>query len=154
MQNRFDQELALRNSQFNVEQANQDRRLAQQQANALEQLGFQNSLNNANVPSNFAAGVSSSTMERVNAIMADPNLNAAAKKNAIQNVVDYANATMAWAESFYKTTLPRLGVPGAPAPAPAPAAAPAPATSTGKKTIEPVMDSRMNTVLANLQARQ
>lgn len=124
VQNRFDKELAMRDTQFNVEQAAQDRRLAQQQANALEQLGFQNRLNNENVPSNFAAGVSSTTMERVNAIMADPNLDATAKRNAIQNVVDYANSTMAWAETFYKTTLPRLSVPGgaaAPAPTPAPA---------------------------------
>lgn len=110
--NRFDRELAMRDKQFNAEQAAQDRRLAQQQANALEQMGYQNKLNNENVPSNFAASVSSSTMERVNSIMADPNLDAAAKKNAIQNVIDYANSTMAWAETFYKTKLPRLNSPG------------------------------------------
>lgn len=109
--NRFDRELAMRDKQFNTEQAAQDRRLAQQQANALEQLGYQNKLNNENVPSNFAASVSSSTMERVNTIMGDPNLDAAAKKNAIQNVIDYANSTMAWAETFYNTKLPRLNAP-------------------------------------------
>lgn len=112
-----------------IQQAGEDKRLAQQHANTLAQMGFQNQLNTENVPSNFAASVSSSTMDRVNSIMGDPNLDAAAKKSAIQNVVDYANSTMAWAEAFYKTTLPRLNVPGAaPAPAAAPAAAaPAPA---------------------------
>lgn len=115
VQNRFDQELAMRNRQFDVEQAATDRRMAQQHANTLEQLGFTNNLNKANVPSSFAATISTSTMDRVNAILGDPNLDPEAKKNAVQNVIDYANATLAWGETFYATPMPRINSPQAPA---------------------------------------
>ena len=111
--NRFDQELAMRDRQFDADQAAQDRRLAQQHQNTLAQMGYANTLNTANVPSNFAASVSSSTMDRVNAVLADPNLDAAAKKAAVDNIVNYANNTIAWAEKFYGIDLPSLTVPGA-----------------------------------------
>ncbi len=110
--NRFDQELAMRGEQFNVEQVAQDRRLAQQHANTLEQMGYANTLNTANVPANFAATISSSTMERVNVVLGDPNLDAAAKKAAVDNIVNYSNSTIAWAEKFYNIDLPSLTVPG------------------------------------------
>jgi hypothetical protein len=108
VQNRFDAELALKSTQFDAAQAADDRRLAQQHANTLEQMGYANSLNTANVPSTFAASISSTTMNQVNAILADPNLDPTAKKNAVDNVVNYANSTIAWAEKFYNTTLPYI----------------------------------------------
>lgn len=111
--NRFDQELALRDSQFNADQVAQDRRLAQQHQNTLAQMGYANTLNTQNVPANFAASVSSSTMDRVNAVLGDPNLDAAAKKAAVDNIVNYSNSTIAWAEKFYGIDLPSLTVPGA-----------------------------------------
>ena len=111
--NRFDQELAMRGEQFNVEQVAQDRRLAQQHQNTLAQMGYANTLNTQNVPANFAASVSSSTMDRVNAVLGDPNLDAAAKKAAVDNIVNYANNTISWAEKFYNVDLPSLTVPGA-----------------------------------------
>jgi hypothetical protein len=110
--NRFDQEIALRGSQFNAEQIAQDRRLLQQHQNTLEQMGFTNQLNNQNVPTNFASSLAASVMERVNAIQADPNLEPDAKKAAVQNAVDYANSTLQWASSFYGTPLPGLTTPG------------------------------------------
>lgn len=114
----------------------QVKQLAQQHANTLEQMGYQSKLATAQVPSNFAASISSTTMSQVGTILADPNLDAAAKKNAIDNVVNYANSTMSWAEKFYGTTLPKIAAPGAetaaPVAAPAPAPEPAPAPSAGR----------------------
>lgn len=140
--NRFDQELAMRSSQFNVEQAATDRRMAQQHANTLEQMGFQNNFAKAQVPSSFAASVSASTMDRVNAILGDPNLEPAAKENAVRNVIDYANSTLAWAESFYGTPMQRISSPQGSATARSPAAAPAPAQADQKKSL-PEITRRM-----------
>lgn len=139
--NRFDQELAMRGEQFNVEQVAQDRRLAQQHANTLEQMGYANTLNTANVPANFAATISSNTMERVNVVLGDPNLDAAAKKAAVDNIVNYSNSTIAWAEKFYNIDLPSLTVPGVGGgnnvtvnPTPTGALTPAPASSMATTT--------------------
>ena len=38
---------------------------------------------------------------------------AAAKKAAVDNIVNYANNTISWAEKFYNVDLPSLTVPGA-----------------------------------------
>jgi hypothetical protein len=94
--------------------------LVQQNANILAQMGYQNQLAVAQVPSNFAATISSNTMTQINAILADPNLSATAdsadgsspKSRAVQNVVNYANSTLAWAEAFYKTPMQRIKTPG------------------------------------------
>jgi len=91
----------------------QSKAQAQAHAQTLEQMGYQNKLATANVPANFAASTAASTMDRVNAIMADPNLDAAAKKAAVDNVVNYANSTLSWAEKFYSTPLSRLSTPPA-----------------------------------------
>lgn len=65
----------------------------------------------AQIPSNFAASVSNTTMTGVNAIMADGNLNADQKKTAINNVVTYANSQIDWAKKFYGTEIPKITAP-------------------------------------------
>lgn len=121
-------------------------KLQTQQAEAeLKRLGYQASLTDKNVPQQFAAGVAGTTMDKINSILADPNINNStiqpngktAKQNAIDNVVKMANATMAWAEKFYNVQLPDLAQPatttapapttGKPSSAPAPGRTPAPA---------------------------
>lgn len=57
-------------------------------------------------------------MQGVNAIMADGNLNADQKKAAIDNVVNYANSQISWAEKFYGTEIPDITTPAPTAPAP------------------------------------
>lgn len=89
---------------------------AQQHSNELERMGFANKLATASVPGQFAASVSQTTMAQVGVIMADPNLDPEAKKAAIQNLVDYANSTLSWAEKFYAVDLPEMSVPGQAAP--------------------------------------
>lgn len=111
IQNRFDQELALKDKQFNIEQYNLEKRqLAQNQAE-LDKLGLQIKANLQSIPTSFAAQVTNTTMAGVNAIIADGNLNAEAKKTSINNLVTYANAQIAWAEKFYNTTIPRITTP-------------------------------------------
>lgn len=132
VQNRFDAQQALQSDQFSFEQAAMDRRLVQQHEQRLKEMGFAAELDLDSVPSNFAASVSSNTMNAVNAIAGDPNLDAAAKQNAIQNVIENGNATLRWAAITYKTAFPPIpgwGEPAAPNTDPAaapPAAPPAP----------------------------
>jgi hypothetical protein len=106
--NRFDQELALKAEQFNVEQYNLERRQILDNQAQLERLGLQINANNQSIPTSFAANISSTAMSGINAIMADPNISTAAKQTAINNVVSYANAQISWAEKFYSVAIPRL----------------------------------------------
>lgn len=107
--NRFDQELALKAEQFNVEQYNLERRQIIDNQAQMERLGLQINANNQNIPTSFAANISNTTMAGVSSIMADPNMTAASKQAAINNLINYANAQIAWAEKFYATAIPRLG---------------------------------------------
>lgn len=116
--NRFDQELALKSSQFNIEQNNLEKRQISANAMELEKMGLQIRANNAQIPTQFAANVSNTAMAGVNAILADGNLNADAKRAAIANVMNYANSQVAWAERFYNTTIPRINAPEISGPAP------------------------------------
>lgn len=134
--NRFDREMAMRSEQFNVEQAAADRRLATQHSNELERMGFANDLAKANVPSAFAAQVSSETAAAVNAILADPNISPEDKKGAIQNAVTYANSRLTWASTFYNTVFPQMTAPGA-APAPAPFVGPVNPATPGSGGVSP-----------------
>lgn len=108
VQNRFDAQQALTSEQFSFEQAAIDRRLVQEHSNELAKMGYANELDNAKVPSSFAATTANSTMNAVNAIMGDPNLDEDAKKTAIQNVVDNGNATLRWAAAAYETAFPPI----------------------------------------------
>jgi hypothetical protein len=106
--NRFDQELALRSSQFNAEQINLERRQIIDNQAQLERLNLSINAQNQNIPTSFAASISNTTMAGVNAVMSDPQMSADAKRAAITNLVNYANAQIAWAEKFYNTAIPRL----------------------------------------------
>jgi hypothetical protein len=109
--NRFDRELALKSSQFNIEQYNLERRQLLQNQAQLDQLNLQIRANRDTIPTSFAANISNTAMAGVNAILADGNMNADAKKGAIANLVSYANAQISWAEKFYGTTIPRVTTP-------------------------------------------
>jgi hypothetical protein len=139
--NRFDQQQALDSAQFDASQAAQVRAAAAQQANTLEQMGYSSKLATAAVPANFAASTAVATNDRVNSILSDPNLDAAARQAAVDNVVANSNATLSWAEKFYGTTMAPISAPGAapaqaaattaaPAAAPKAAATPAPSAAT------------------------
>jgi len=109
--NRFDQELALKSSQFDAEQINlANRQIADNKAQ-LDRLGLQIKANQQTIPTTFAANISNTTMSGVNSIMADGNLTAEAKKAAIGNLVTYANAQISWAEKFYGATIPAISTP-------------------------------------------
>jgi hypothetical protein len=109
--NRFDQELALKDKMFNIEQYNLDKRQLIANQNELDKLGLQIKASQAQIPTTFAANISNTAMNGVNAIMADGNLTADAKKAAVANIVNYANAQISWAEKFYGTTVPPITTP-------------------------------------------
>jgi hypothetical protein len=82
-----------------------------QQAAALEQIGFKAKVDLQNIPTAFAANISNTTMNGVNAIMADGAMNAEAKKGAIANLIKYANAQVDWANKFYSAAIPAITAP-------------------------------------------
>jgi len=112
-------------AQSNLQKAQQDFQAAQgvldreqqlavqndQQAAALEQIGFKAKVDLQNIPTAFAANITNTTMNGVNAIMADGNMDGAAKKNAIENLIDYANAQVDWANKFYSAAIPPIKAP-------------------------------------------
>jgi hypothetical protein len=80
---------------------------------------LQNDLSQANVSKTFAANLSMSTANAINAVAGDPNLSSVVdaqgtspKQRAIKNVIDNANSTMQWGSTFYNTPLPKIGMPG------------------------------------------
>jgi multidrug efflux pump subunit AcrA (membrane-fusion protein) len=108
---------------FASEQAKLDR--AQQttlqtadSAAKLAQLGYQYDLEKTKIPAAFAAQITNTTMLGVNTIMADSTLSATVdgkepsgsspKTRAVQNVINYANAQIGWANTFYGATIPPL----------------------------------------------
>ena len=130
IQNRFDQEIALKDKQFSIEQYNLDRRQLIANQNELDKLGLQIKANNAQIPTQFAANISNTAMTGVNTILADGSLKPEQKQAAIDNVVNYANSQIDWASKFYGTPIPSIGTPSTPAFTPPPApAAPAPAAT-------------------------
>ena len=112
-------------AQANLQKAQQDFQAAQgvlereqqtslqndQQSAALEQIGFKAKVDLQNIPTAFAANISNTTMNGVNAIMADGNMNADAKKAAITNLITYANAQVDWANKFYSAAIPPITQP-------------------------------------------
>jgi hypothetical protein len=67
-------------------------------------------------------------MNTINAITADGNLTEAAKKAAIQNVIDNGNATLRWASTAYNVAFPPI--PGFATPAAGTTTTTTPTTST------------------------
>jgi hypothetical protein len=112
-------------AQANLQKAQQDFQAAQgllereqqtalqndQQVAALEQIGFKAKVDLQNIPTAFAANITNTTMNGVNAIMADGNMDAATKKAAIANLITYANAQVDWANKFYKAAIPPITQP-------------------------------------------
>jgi len=88
-------------------------RMQQQFNNEMQRMGYAYELDQRNIPQNYAANISAQTLQNVQAIQADPNLEPAAKQAAIKNAIDMANANMSWAETFYNTPMPALRTPGA-----------------------------------------
>lgn len=88
-------------------------RMQQQFNNEMQRMGYAYELDQRNVPQNYAANISAQTLQNVQAIQADPNLEPAAKQAAIKNAIDMANANLTWAEVFYNTPMPALRIPGA-----------------------------------------
>jgi hypothetical protein len=109
--NRFDRELALKSEMFNIDQLNQERRQIVDNDAQLQRLGLQINAQNQQIPTNFAASISNTTMMGVNAVMADATMSAEAKRTSVQNLVNYANAQISWAEKFYSTSIPALSSP-------------------------------------------
>jgi len=109
--NRFDRELALKSSQFSIEQNNLERRQLLANQAELDRMNLQIRANRDTIPTSFAANISNTAMNGVNAILADGNMSADAKKGAIANLVSYANAQISWAEKFYGTTIPAVTTP-------------------------------------------
>lgn len=109
--NRFDRELALKSSQFNAEQYNLERRQLLQNQAEMDRLNLNIQANRDTIPTSFAASITNTAMSGVNAIMADGNLSADAKKGAVSNIVNYANAQISWAEKFYGSTIPKITTP-------------------------------------------
>jgi hypothetical protein len=109
--NRFDQEIALKSSQFSLEQNNLDKRQLVENAAKLQAIGLQIEASRDNIPTTFAATIANTTMAGVDAIIADGTLNAGAKQGAISNLVTYANSQIAWASKFYGTTIPPISAP-------------------------------------------
>ena len=107
--NRFDRELALRSEMFNVEQLNADRRQLIDNEAQLQRLGLTINAQERQLPTQFAASISNTAMAGVNAVMADPEMSAAAKTTGVNNIINYANAQLSWAEKFYNTVIPRIG---------------------------------------------
>jgi len=127
-QNRFDAQQALQSSQFDYQQNAIDRRMIAENEQRLNEMGYQSELNKQSVPTTFAANISSVTMSAVNAITADGNLTEAAKKAAIQNVIDNGNATLRWASTAYNVAFPPI--PGFATPAAKTTTTTTPTTST------------------------
>lgn len=105
------QELAQKQSMFNAEQANLDKRQLIQNQAEMDKLGLQIKANRDTIPTSFAANMSTTVMDGVKEIMADGNMTADAKKAAINNLTTYANAQIAWAEKFYGATIPAITAP-------------------------------------------
>lgn len=111
--NRFDQELALKSNQFNIEQNNLERRQILQNQMELDKMGLQIKAQNAQIPTNFAANVSNTVMQGVSAVYAQPmsadgKPTAAERAAQVQSLVNYANNQIAWGEKFYATAIPRI----------------------------------------------
>lgn len=96
-------------------QANRDAQVAtliKQHELTLAQMGFQSKLNDANLPKQYAASIAQQTLDKIGLIAADGNLDAAAKKVAVQNVIDASNIAAALGSKLYGVEIPAMQLPG------------------------------------------
>jgi hypothetical protein len=77
----------------------------------LQKMGYAFDLDKYGVSSNFAANTMQNTLNRIMDIQANPEIDPEAKRNAIQNIVDSTNETLAWASTFYQTPMPTATTP-------------------------------------------
>ena len=106
LQVQANKDLATANQNFTAAQNQLDRQ------NQEKLINLQNDLAQANVSKNFAASTALNTSNAINQILADPNVAAADKKGAIDNIVTSANSTLQWGATFYNTKLPTITAPG------------------------------------------
>jgi hypothetical protein len=112
----------------------------------LERMGFQNNLNNQNIPIQFASNLASNLQTQVATIMSDPNMDVTAKENAVKNLVNYSNSTMEWAGRFYGGHFSRFSATEQPS---TPGAhAPYPNAPTGGTATVPTTPDRMTALAA------
>lgn len=78
----------------------------------MEQLKTQIANNQTEAGKNYAATLTLNATNQINAILADGNLDAAAKQGAIDNLIKTTNSSLQWASTFYNTTLPGYSAPG------------------------------------------
>lgn len=78
----------------------------------MEQLKTQITNNQSEAGRNYAATLTLNATSQINAILADGNLDAAAKQGAIDNLIRTTNSSLQWASTFYNTTLPTFTAPG------------------------------------------
>lgn len=116
--NNFQREGAIRqlgiaadaDTQGRTMEFNRDQQAADQQ-NKIELAQVQARLDNSKLPAQFVLSIAQQAQTGVQAILADPTLKPDAKKVAIQNLTDYSNTTIDWAERFFGGSLPALGSP-------------------------------------------
>lgn len=112
----FQTSLTQMQQSFTAAQSSLDR---QQQAYLQDDLqAFQQMMQNTQIPANFALQISTSTMQSINTIAADPNLSgnvdgkapegSSPKSRAISSAIAYANSQLSWANTFYGTNIPQL----------------------------------------------
>lgn len=75
------------------------------------QATLQEQINIRGLPQQFAANLSASAMNAIQAILVNADLTPDSKKNAIANVIDAANSQLAWGSTFYNTPLPSMSTP-------------------------------------------
>jgi molybdopterin biosynthesis enzyme MoaB len=83
---------------------------------------FQESLNNSQIPAQFAMSINSGLSQSVNAIAADANLSgtvdgkepagSSPKSRAIQSAINFSNSQISWANTFYNSKIPQVSASG------------------------------------------
>lgn len=117
----------------------------------MERMGYAFKLDQKNVSQSFSASITQATLQNVQSIQADPNLDSGAKRNAVQNALDIANQSMAWGEKLYNTPLPSINAPGTPTtasssqPTPTPTPKPAATPMSASKPLAPTAQKKTPT---------
>lgn len=86
------------------------RQLDRQQQVTLQQMGqqFQMDFEKFRLPLNMMSGFTDRMQDYVGKIMSDPNLDAAAKDQAVANYYSYAQQTMGWMSTFFGKPMPNM----------------------------------------------
>lgn len=107
-----------RQQQVTLQQNSQEWQAAQQRLSQQFQMDFEK----FRLPMNMMAGFQDRMQGFVTQIMSDPNLDAAAKDQAIKNYYAYSQQTMGWMSTFFGQSMPNMAggpsiqPPGAPGP--------------------------------------